>query len=343
MTKELSIIIPVYNEINLIDKFLKKLFNEFDQSKTKFIIIDDGSNDGSNKYLEKNVSNLIDQNNFKLILLKKNYGKGYAVRQGMKEVEGDYFLLIDSDLEYDPKDALELYLIAKKNDRIDVIHGSRYLGGKIQLRQYFFNDLAARFNTYIFNIFFSQSITDLHTGLRVMKSSLIKDLKLTLNGFGLEIDLSSEIVKKNYNIFEYGISYFERTKSQGKKITIIDGLLSYYFLFKTRFLQNDNATLYSILYSFCFMTYAGTYFGMGTGKIFMIIIFMIIGLSLGINRKIIPLSIIFLGMYLGSLFSAGNGRIYPVLIFFLITLIISKKITNNYKNKKKGSVIKFLL
>ena len=72
----------------------------------------------------------------------------------MKEVEGDYFLLIDSDLEYDPKDALELYLIAKKNDRIDVIHGSRYLGGKIQLRQYFFNDLAARFNTYIFNIFF---------------------------------------------------------------------------------------------------------------------------------------------------------------------------------------------
>ena len=176
-----------------------------------------------------------------------------------------------------------------------------------------------------------------------MKSSLIKDLKLTLNGFGLEIDLSSEIVKKNYNIFEYGISYFERTKSQGKKITIIDGLLSYYFLFKTRFLQNDNATLYSILYSFCFMTYAGTYFGMGTGKIFMIIIFMIIGLSLGINRKIIPLSIIFLGMYLGSLFSAGNGRIYPVLIFFLITLIISKKITNNYKNKKKGSVIKFLL
>ena len=83
-----------------------------------------------------------------------------------------------------------------------------------------------------------------------IKSSLISDLNLTANGFGLEIDLSSQIAKKNLNIFEYGISYFERTKNQGKKITFLDGLLSYYFLFKARFLQNDSATLLSILYSF---------------------------------------------------------------------------------------------
>ena len=210
-------------------------------------------------------------------------------------------MLIDSDLEYDPKDAFELYSIAKNNEAIDVIHGSRYLGGKTQLRKHFLNDLAVRFNTSIFNILFKQSITDLHTGLKIIKSSLLRNLNLTLNRFGLEIDLSSQIVKHNYNIFEYGVSYFERTKSEGKKINFIDGLLSYYFLFKVRFLQNDITTLISILYSFCFMAYAGTYFGMGIGKIMIVIVFMFIGLMLGIHRKLIPLSLIFLSIYVGSL------------------------------------------
>ena len=343
MTKKLSIIVPVYNEINLVNKFLRTLVDIFDQNETKFIIIDDGSNDGSKEYLVNNISNLINPNNYKLILLNKNYSKGYAVRQGIKEIEGKYVLLIDSDLEYDPKDALELYLIAKNNDAIDVIHGSRYLGGKIQLRKHFFNDLAVRINTYIFNILFKQSITDLHTGLKVIKSNLISKLNLTLNRFGLEIDLSSQIAKRNYNIFEYGISYFERTKSQGKKITFIDGLLSYYFLFKVRFLQNDAPTLLSILYSFCFMTYAGTYFGMGIGKIMIVVVFMSLGLMLGINRRLVPLSLIFLGIYIGSLFSKGNGRIYPILIFFILTLFLSKKISNHFKKKKKGFFIRFFI
>ena len=165
--KDLSIIIPIYNEINLIDQFVRKLIEVFDQTKTKFIFIDDGSKDGTKEFLIKNISNLINPKNFKLILLKKNYGKGYAVRQGFKEIEGKYVLLMDSDLEYDPKDALELYLIAKKDNNIDVLHGSRYIGGKIQLRKHFFNDLAVRINTYIFKhlikIFFYLELKNLST------------------------------------------------------------------------------------------------------------------------------------------------------------------------------------
>jgi len=198
-------------------------------------------------------------------------------------------------------------------------------------------------NTFIFNILFDQSITDLHTGTKVIKSKLIKNLELTLNRFGLEIDMSSQIAKKNYNIYEYGISYVERTSSEGKKITFVDGLLSYYFLFQTRFLQNDAATSISILYSLCFMTYSGTYFGMGLGKIMIVVIFMLIGLMLGINRKIIPLSLIFLSIFVGSLFSSGNGRIYPIIILFIISFILSKKIAKKYKNTKKGSFMKYLL
>ena len=84
------------------------------------------------------------------------------------------------------------------------------------------------------------------------------------------------------------------------------------------------------------MTYAGTYFGMGQGKIMIVVIFMIIGLMLGINRKIIPLSLIFLSIYVGSLFSSGNGRIYPI-------IILSKKIANKYQNTKKNLFMKYLL
>ena len=343
MQIELTILIPVYNEVNLLEKLVKNIVNTFDNITVKYVFIDDGSTDGSDDWLSKNIPIVCKLYKYDLIFLKKNVGKGFAIRQGIKKIEGDYVLCLDSDLEYDPKDGLEIYEIAKNNNNIDVIYGSRYLGGKIQLRKNYFHNLAVRINTFIFNILFDQSITDLHTGTKVIKSKLIKNLELTLNRFGLEIDMSSQIAKKNYNIYEYGISYVERTKSQGKKITFIDGLLSYYFLFKTRFLQNDAATSISILYSLCFMTYAGTYFGMGLGKIMIVGVLMCVGLMLGINRKIIPLSLIFLSIYIGSLFSAGNGRIYPIIIFFILSFILSKKITNKYKNAKKGSFMKYLL
>ena len=343
MQIRLTILIPVYNEANLLEKFVKNLVNTFDNITVKYVFIDDGSTDGSADWLAKNIPIVCKLYKYDLIFLQKNIGKGFAIRQGIKKIEGDYVLCIDSDLEYDPKDGLEIYEIAKNNNYIDVIYGSRYLGGKIQLRKHFFHDIAVRINTFIFNIIFDQSITDLHTGTKVIKSKLIKNLKLTLNRFGLEIDMSSQIAKKNYNIYEYGISYVERTKSQGKKITFLDGLLSYYFLIKTRFLQNDTPTSFSIIYSLCFMTYAGTYFGMGQGKTMIVGFFMLIGLMLGINRKIIPLSLIFLSIYVGSLFSSGNGRIYPIIILFIIGLILSKKIANKYQNTKKNLFMKYLL
>ena len=196
---------------------VKNTVNTFDNITVKYVFIDDGSTDGSDDWLAKNIPIVCKLYKYDLIFLKKNVGKGFAIRQGIKKIEGDYVLCIDSDLEYDPKDGLEIYEIAKNNNYIDVIYGSRYLGGKIQLRKHFFHDIAVRINTFIFNILYDQSITDLHTGTKVIKSKLIKNLELTLNRFGLEIDMSSQIAKKNYNIYEYGISYVERTKSQGKK------------------------------------------------------------------------------------------------------------------------------
>ncbi len=342
MHYEISIIVPIYNEIKIIESFTKKLFLTFSNINAKYIFIDDGSRDGSRQWLEKKLDSFSKSKNYELITLEKNKGKGFAVRQGILKVVGSHTIFIDSDLEYDPKDALDLYNQVKKNEGIKVIYGSRYLSGKLQLRRHFFNDIAVRLNTWIFNLLFDQSITDLHTGTKIIENNLLQSLKLSLNRFGLEIDISSQISKKNINIYESGISYIERTVEEGKKITIIDGLLSYYFLFRARFLQNNLQTQTSLLYSLIMMMYIGSYFGMGIGKTLIIIVFALIGLLNAMHRKLFPLSIIFICIYIGSLFSSGNGRIYPILIFYFFSLWISKKISKRFNNQD-NNFLKFFV
>ena len=129
-----------------------------------------------------------------------------------------------------------------------------YLGAKTQLRRYFLNGIAVKLNTWIYNFLFNQSLTDLHTGSKIIDNVLLKKLNISTNGFGLEIVISSQISKKNINIFEYGISYYERSFEK-EKITFMDGILSYYFLFRERFIHNDIYTQISIIYSFLFMSY----------------------------------------------------------------------------------------
>lgn len=342
MNSEISIIVPIYNEIKIIENFINKLFVTFANTNAKYIFIDDGSKDGTSELLEKKFNSIYKNINYELITLNKNKGKGFAVRQGILKIEGTHTIFIDSDLEYDPQDALDLYNQVKNNKDIKVLYGSRYLSGKLQLRRHFFNDIAVRLNTWIFNLLFDQSISDLHTGTKIIENDLLKSLNLSLDRFGLEIDISSQISKKNINIYENGISYIERTVEEGKKITFIDGLLSYYFLFRARFLQNDLQTQVSLLYSLIMMIYIGSFFGMGIGKTLIIVVFALIGLINAMNRKLIPLSIIFISIFIGSLFSAGNGRIYPILLFYFFSLWLSKKISKKYSNQN-NYYFKFLI
>ncbi len=343
MNVNASIVIPVYNENNLIKSFVNNLFETFKSEKVKFIFIDDGSTDGSAEWLQGNLSKIFQKKKYELILLNKNYGKGYAIKEGIKKIEGFYTMFIDSDLEYQPQDLYEMYNVVLKNQDIKVLYGSRNLGAKTQLRRYFLNGIAVKLNTWIYNFLFNQSLTDLHTGSKIINNSLLKELYISTNGFGLEIVISSEIAKRKINIFEYGISYYERSFEQGKKITFIDGLKSYYFLFRERFIQNDLQTRISLIYSFLFMSYAGTFFGMGKGKILVIISFMIIGLLIALNRKIVPLSVVFFLTYVGSLFSKGNGKIYTTVLFFLIGLYLSKKISNYFTKNESKKILKFFL
>ena len=123
----------------------------------------------------------------------------------------------------------------------------------------------------------------------------------------------------------------------------MDGILSYYYLFITRFFHNDIYTHVSMMYSLSFMTYIGTFFGMGIGKVMITVVFAFVGLINAMHRKIFALSTIFLFIFLGSLFSQGNGRIYPILIFYLFSLWFTKKIFGKSTNKNTKSFLNYFI
>ena len=169
----LSIVIPVFNEEQYLNKLFLDLKKYFNQEDIEVIVVNDGSNDNSPKILEsfKKKSYKFKYN---LINLSKNFGKGYAVKQGAKETLGKYILLQDADLELDLKDSKEIYDIISKNDNIDCIFGSRYLSGKLKKHNYFINEFIGKFNTFVFNLLFGQSLSDIHCGLKLFHRNVYK-------------------------------------------------------------------------------------------------------------------------------------------------------------------------
>ena len=333
-SKILSIIIPVFNEINYVNKLFDQIKIYFDKDNVEIIIVDDGSNDGSFETLSEIKEKKTYKFSFKLIKLDINSGKGKAIQIGIKHSEGEYILLQDADLELDTKDAKEMFDMIISNKDIKCIFGSRYLSGKLKKNNYFFNSLVGKINSLIFNIFFSQSLSDVHCGLKILHRSVIEKIKLSVNDFGIEIDLASQIVRNHFYIYEFGVSYFFRSKAQGKKITWIDGLKSFYYLIKVRFFDNSASTNLSIIYSSIYMAFVGSHFGMGLGNTLFIFIFFILGSILGIHFKILSSSVIFLFIYLGSLFGKGNGTTLAVILFFMLGLFVARNTKKYFSNSK---------
>ena len=331
----LSIIIPVYNEEKYLELLFRDIEKHFNYDDVEVIIVNDGSYDDSGNILTKLKKNSY-KFEYKLITLKRNFGKGFAVREGAKHSTGKYLLLIDADLELDIRDSKEIYEIISNDEEIDCIFGSRYLSGKLKKHNYFFNFFIGKLNTFIFNLFFGQSLSDIHCGLKIFSRDVYNKINISVNDFGLEIDIAAQIIKNNYYIYEVGVSYFSRTIKAGKKITWVDGLKSYYYLFKARFLDNETSTLISIIISPIYMTFVGSYFGMGWGNILFMIIFFLIGLIIGLHTKIISSISIFLYIYLGSLFGNGQGKVLSVLVFFIFGIYlvnkIKKVVKTNYPN-----------
>ena len=228
---DLTIIIPVYNEIKTIEKLLKKVLSI--NIKKQLIIVDDCSNDGTNKILIK-YSKKID----KLIVHKKNKGKGSAIRSAQKYVKGKYVAIQDADLEYDPVDLLKIIKFLKKN-KLNIAYGSRVLNkNKYKNTQNFTHLIRIWGNVFltkVSNIINKQNLTDAHTCYKIFRSDIFRKIKLQENGFAFCPEITTKIAKKKYKIREIPISYKGRTYSQGKKINSFDGLIALYCLLKYRF------------------------------------------------------------------------------------------------------------
>ena len=214
---KLTIVIPCYNEEATIKEIIQKINNQKEINK-EIIVIDDYSLDGTRSILDKDLKNDIQ----KIILNPKNYGKGYSIRMGIKEATGDFILIQDADLEYDPSD-YEKLLSPLKNGIADVVYGSRFMGTSERRVLYFWHTVGNKFLTLLSNIFSNLNLTDMEVGYKVFKTNVIKELDLKENRFGFEPEVTAKIAKKNVKIYEVGVKYFGRKYSEGKKITWKDG------------------------------------------------------------------------------------------------------------------------
>ncbi len=231
---KLTIIIPVYNEINSIDILLNKVLSS--KVEKQIIVIDDFSIDGSREVITNKYTNKID----KIILHDRNLGKGAAIISAKKYIEGDYVIIQDADLEYDPSQ-FELFVNEVQKKKIDVLYGSRVLKKKkfrnIQNFSHKIRIWGNLFLTLISNIINNQKLTDAHTCYKMIRSEIFKNIDLKEKGFSFCPELNTKLSNQGIEIHEIPINYEGRTYDQGKKITAIDGIKAIIAIFKYKFFK----------------------------------------------------------------------------------------------------------
>ena len=218
--KKLSIVIPCYNEQKTIQTIIKEIEQvDIGKIKKEIIIVDDFSTDGTREILSKL------KRKYKIIFQKKNLGKGAALKKGILSSSGDVLVIQDADLEYDPQDYNKL-LYPILRGHADVVYGSRFIGGEPHRIIYYRNQVANKFLTTMSNMFTGLNLTDMETCYKMMKGDIARDIakNLQANRFGFEPEVTAKIAKKKVRVYEVGISYYGRSKEEGKKIGYKDGL-----------------------------------------------------------------------------------------------------------------------
>lgn len=229
MTPRLSVVIPVYNEVDTLREVVKRV--QAVGIDKEILIVDDGSTDGSQEVAGELASAA---ENVKALRHERNQGKGSALRTGFSHAIGDFVIVQDADLEYDPADYPKL-LRPLVQGKADAVYGSRFLTGSEHRVLYYRHYLGNRFLTMLSNLATDLNLTDMESCYKVFRRDLLRSLVIQEDRFGFEPEITSKIAKAGARVYEVGISYHGRTYAEGKKIRPRDGLwalwciLKYYF------------------------------------------------------------------------------------------------------------------
>jgi glycosyltransferase involved in cell wall biosynthesis len=240
-TPLLSVVIPVYNEVATIDRILAAV-RAVDIDK-EIIVVDDCSTDGTRERLQE-----IAATDCRLRVLhhERNWGKGAALRTGFVTARGQFVLIQDADLEYDPGEFPKL-LKPLIEGKADVVFGSRFTGSETHRVLYFWHSLGNRFLTLLSNMCTNLNVSDMETCYKVFRREVIQGISLCENRFGFEPEITAKVASFRLNgrplrIYEVGISYYGRTYQEGKKIGWKDGLRALWCIVKYNWLRSSSTT-----------------------------------------------------------------------------------------------------
>ena len=231
MPDKLSVIIPAYNERGTLEEVLGRVARA--PMEKEVIVVDDGSDDGTREILERLSQDADPSDRLRIFFHDRNQGKGAAVRTGIAHATGDWILIQDADLEYDPQDYAVL-LAPLLEGRADVVYGSRFLDGTHRTR-YLQHYLANRFLTFVSNLMTGLKLTDMETGYKVFRRDVLNGIRLRSNRFEIEPEITAKVARRGCRIYEVPISYNSRSYQEGKKITWVDGVKALWALFRFRF------------------------------------------------------------------------------------------------------------
>lgn len=223
---KLSVVMPVYNEQGTLREVVGRVLAV--PVDLELLCVDDGSKDGSREILAELQQ---EYPQIRVFLQPKNMGKGAALRRGIQEAKGDYVIVQDADLEYDPAE-YPVLLGPLDNGKADVVFGSRFLGGGPHRVLYFWHSVGNSLLTLLSNIVTDLNLTDMETCYKVFRREILQSILIEEDRFGFEPEITVKVAKRRLRIYEVGISYWGRTYEEGKKIGWKDGVRAIYCLLK---------------------------------------------------------------------------------------------------------------